>query len=117
MENIKIRFKGKRADNSAWVFGYYFKTPLTTENFSSDDGQDFFDSGKKGRHIIAAEYGVCYEVHPESVSVDIESLNRGMISLEEYISTVYSRMIKSDDDALSLGHMQEMVKIILDIKE
>ena len=29
----EIKFRGKRVDNNQWVYGYYFTTPLTIENF------------------------------------------------------------------------------------
>lgn len=60
----KFKFRGKRTDNGEWVYGYYFKTPLTAENFDADS----FQSGIN-RHCIASEHGVVYEVDPETVSL------------------------------------------------
>jgi len=63
---MEIKFRGQRVDNKEWVYGYYFKTPLTDEatNSKPEDGW-FFLSGRE-RHCIAQ--GSCvYEIIPETV--------------------------------------------------
>lgn len=62
----EIKFRGQRADNKQWVYGYYFKTPLTDEatNSKPEDGW-FFLSGRE-RYCIAQNNCV-YEVIPETV--------------------------------------------------
>ena len=57
------RFKGKRIDNGEWVKGFYFKAPLTAENFTGS-----FSSGVE-RHCISDDDGVVFEVEPETISI------------------------------------------------
>ena len=109
---MKIRFKGKRIDTEDWVSGYYFKTPLTDENSGADSEDGWFFLTGETRHCISDEDGVAYTVIPESVQVDIKSLDE-VITLEEYISNVYSEVIKAEDDALAVDKMHTMVKNIL----
>lgn len=62
-----IKFRGKRIDNGEWVYGYYFKTPLTDENSGEDvDGGLFFLCGIE-RHCISNENGAVFVVDPETV--------------------------------------------------
>ena len=60
-------YRGKRVDNGEWVYGYYFKTPLTDESTGSkpEDGWHFL-SGRV-RSCISTETGCVYEVNPETV--------------------------------------------------
>jgi len=62
----EIKFRGQRVDNKQWVYGYYFKTPLTDEatGSSHEDGW-YFLSGRE-RHCISQNNCV-YEVIPETV--------------------------------------------------
>jgi len=62
----QIKFRGKKIDNEKWVYGYYFKTPLTDEATGSkpEDGW-YFLSGRE-RHCIAQNNCV-YEVIPETI--------------------------------------------------
>jgi len=60
--NRAIKFRGKRIDNGEWVYGYYFKTPLTIENFGAGHLGDGIE-----RHCISTETGVVYAVIPETV--------------------------------------------------
>ena len=64
--NREIKFRGQRTDNKQWVYGYYFKTPLTDEATGSkpEDGWSFL-SGRE-RHCISQDSCV-YEVIPETV--------------------------------------------------
>lgn len=59
----EINFKGKRIDTGDWVSGYYFKTPLTAENFTADS----FSSGIN-RHCISNADGVVFEIDPTTLS-------------------------------------------------
>ena len=61
-----IKFRGKRIDNGEWVFGYYFKTPLTGESTgsTSEDGWSFLVG--KERHCIS-QNGAVYEVDPNTI--------------------------------------------------
>ena len=58
----EIKFRGKRVDNNQWVYGYYFTTPLTIENFGAGQLGD----GIK-RHCISTDTGVVYAVAPETL--------------------------------------------------
>lgn len=66
IQAINIRFRGKRKEKTEydgkWVYGFFFKTPLTVENF---DPEHFGNS--ISRSCIADENGVVYEVHPDSI--------------------------------------------------
>lgn len=81
----EIKFRGQRVDNKKWVYGYYFKTPLTDEatGSSHEDGW-FFLSGRE-RHCIAQ--GSCvYEVIPETVGqyTGIDEIYNGDILTADY---------------------------------
>lgn len=64
----EIKFRGKRADTGKWVYGYYFKTPLTVESAKGAEISDGLHllSGE-ARHCISAEDGCVYEVDPETI--------------------------------------------------
>lgn len=58
----EIKFCGKRIDKNQFVYGYYFKTPLTIENFGAGHLGDFIE-----RHCISTDMGVVYAVIRETV--------------------------------------------------
>lgn len=58
----EIEFRGIRIDGDQWVYGYYFTTPLTIENF----GTGYLGDGVK-RRCISTNMGVVYAVIPETV--------------------------------------------------
>jgi uncharacterized phage protein (TIGR01671 family) len=62
MEQREIKFRGKRIDTGKWVYGYFVKTPITTE--FNCDGQ-FLDSGQ-GRYCIIQE-GVAHEIDIKTI--------------------------------------------------
>lgn len=110
---MQIKFKGQRIDTEDWVSGYYFKTPLTDENSGTDSKDGWFFLTGETRHCISDEDGVAYTVIPESVQVDMKSLD-GYIPLEEYISTIYSRIkYGNNDDATNIDEIHTMIKNIL----
>ena len=55
-------YKGTRIDDGKWVYGYYFKTPLTAENC----GCDSFLSGEQ-KHCISDSDGAVFEVNYDSI--------------------------------------------------
>ena len=58
------KFKAKRLDNGQWVYGNYFKTPLTDENSGCPmEAGWFFLSDGKTRHCISDENGVTYVIN------------------------------------------------------
>lgn len=65
-----VIFRGVRTDHDRfpeeeykWVEGFYFRTPLTPENF---DAGHF---GDEPRHCIADKNGVVFEVEPDTVEL------------------------------------------------
>lgn len=63
--NREIKFRAKRTDGLGWAYGYFVKTPITTE--FSCEGQ-FLDTGatSKGRYCIIEDM-VAHEVDSETV--------------------------------------------------
>ena len=68
MDIKEVEYAGERIDSDQIVKGYYFKAPLTAENFTADS----FSSGIT-RHCISDANGVVYEVKPETVAIIIVS--------------------------------------------
>jgi uncharacterized phage protein (TIGR01671 family) len=63
----EIKFRGRRVDNDKWVYGQYFKTPLTDENSgTTPDAGWFFLSGSR-RHCIVQD-GVSFVIDEKTVS-------------------------------------------------
>lgn len=54
----EIKFRAKRKDGLGWAYGYFMKTPITTE--FNCDGQ-FLDSGGIGRYCII-QNGCAHEI-------------------------------------------------------
>lgn len=54
----EIKFRGRKVDNGLWVYGYFMKTPITTE--FNCNGQ-FLDSGENGRYCIVQD-NVAHEI-------------------------------------------------------
>ncbi len=67
MKTRLVKFRGKRIDMDRWVYGYYFKTPLTDENSGAPPDAGFFFLTGVTRHCISHEHGVAFTVIPESV--------------------------------------------------
>lgn len=94
-----IKFRAQRIDNIDWVEGLYFQSTLTTENFESNDGKNFFDSGAtKKRHCIVDNDGVVYEIkvgtlyHVINYKHMIEELKKGFSGDASYMSGVNDGM-------------------------
>lgn len=47
-----LQFRGKRIDNNQWVYGQYFKTPLTDENSGTTPDAGWFFLTGETRHCI-----------------------------------------------------------------
>jgi uncharacterized phage protein (TIGR01671 family) len=62
----EYKFRGKRIDNGQWVYGDYFKTPLTDENSGTKPDAGWFFLTGETRHCISRE-GVVFVVDPETV--------------------------------------------------
>ena len=63
----EIKFRGRRIDNGAWVYGHYFVSPLTDENSGTNmDKGWFFLSDCIKRHCVESN-GVSFVVDPDSV--------------------------------------------------
>lgn len=62
----EIKFRGKRIDTGEWVYGYYFKTPLTQENIDCEPKDGWFFICGKERHCISCD-GVVYEVDQKTI--------------------------------------------------
>ncbi len=89
---MNIKFKGKRIDNDDYVEGYYFKTPLTVENFGA-----FHLGDGHIRHCISNDIGVVFEVIPETITCNIkERLEKDIDNItkkiKEYEGNVYCKV-------------------------
>ncbi len=62
----EIIFRGIRVDNNKWVYGYYFKTPLTDESTGSSSEQGWFFLTGRERHCISHD-GCVYQVIASTV--------------------------------------------------
>lgn len=60
-------FRGKRLDNEAWVYGYYFVTPITAEFDVKPENGAFFASGDEPIRHCVVEDMVAFEVAPATV--------------------------------------------------
>lgn len=67
MAQREIKFRGQRTDTKNWVYGYYFKTPLTDENSGTDSSAGWFFLTGETRHCISHEHGVAFTIIPETV--------------------------------------------------
>lgn len=67
MEKREIKFRAKRIDNGRWVYGHYFRTPLTEENsgLPHDKGWFFLSDGNM-RDCIEQD-NVAYVIDPETL--------------------------------------------------
>lgn len=61
-----IKFRARRIDNGKWVYGDYFKTPLTDENSGTGPEVGWFFLTGLTRHCIG-ENGVAFVVDPKTV--------------------------------------------------
>lgn len=62
----EYKFRGQRKDNKEWVYGDYFKTPLTDEATGSKPEDGWYFLCGKERYCISKNNCV-YEVIPETV--------------------------------------------------
>ncbi len=49
----EIKFRGRRIDTEEWVYGYYFLSPLTQENYEKEDAK--YSTRIYGNSIARAE--------------------------------------------------------------
>jgi uncharacterized phage protein (TIGR01671 family) len=57
----EIKFRAKRMDNGRWVYGQYFKTPLTDENSGTSPEVGWFFLTGETRHCIVQD-GVSFVI-------------------------------------------------------
>jgi len=69
MKTIETKFRGKRIDNGDWVYGYFFKTPLTDENSGTPPENGWFFLTGEERYCISNEHGTVFVVDPETVGM------------------------------------------------
>lgn len=67
MKQREIKFRGKRTDTKSWVYGHYFKTPLTDENSGTQPDAGWFFLNGETRHCISEQHGVAFTIMPETV--------------------------------------------------
>ena len=91
----EIKFRGQRTDNKQWVYGYYFKTPLTDEATDSkpEDGWSFL-SGRE-RHCISQNncvYEVIFETVGQYIGVKdrnkTEIFEADIVEIDDYIAVI-----------------------------
>lgn len=61
-----IKFRAKRIDTGTWVYGHYFKTPLTQENIDTPPENGWFFLTGQPRHCIEQDF-VAYEIDPKTL--------------------------------------------------
>lgn len=57
----QFQFRARRIDNGKWVYGHYFKTPLTDENSGTTPDKGWFFLTGETRHCIS-ENGVVFVI-------------------------------------------------------
>lgn len=62
----EIKFRAKRIDNGQWVYGQYFKTPLTDENSGTSSEVGWFFLYGEPRHCIVQD-GVSFVIDVETL--------------------------------------------------
>lgn len=62
----QIKFRARRIDNGTWVYGRYFRTPLTDENSGSKPEAGWFFLSGQPRHCIEAD-GVAFVIDQETL--------------------------------------------------
>ncbi len=66
----EIKFRGKRIDTGEWVYGFYFKSPLTDENSGLDPEVGWFFLRGNTRHCISTNEGIVFVVDEKTVGQD-----------------------------------------------
>jgi len=112
--NREIKFRGQRTDNKEWVYGYYFKTPLTDENSGTDPEEGWFFLTGEIRHCISNEDGLTCVIDPKTIGQSImlkdvndqdfyigdigefENGDRFIIDIEDYLK-IFVRWIGDPD--------------------
>jgi uncharacterized phage protein (TIGR01671 family) len=64
----EIKFRGKTIQSKKWVYGHYFKTPLTDEETNSKPEDGWYFLSGRIRHCIVRDTWCVYEVDPKTVS-------------------------------------------------
>ncbi len=65
--NQILKFRGQRIDTKRWVYGDYFKTPLSDENSGTTSDKGWFFLTGETRHCIGQQ-GVAFVVDEKTVS-------------------------------------------------
>jgi uncharacterized phage protein (TIGR01671 family) len=65
-EMREIKFRARRIDNGRWVYGQYFRTPLTDENSGTTPDAGWFFLTGEPRHCIA-QNGVAFVIDEKTI--------------------------------------------------
>lgn len=101
--NRGIKFRAKRIDTGAWVYGDYFRTPLTDENSGAQPSAGWYFLTGERRHCISSDGVVCV--------VDVETLGQFTGLFDRLKVGIY------EGDLVEMEHVEAVDKVTIGVIE